>query len=371
MNSSVWMARALALARTRSGLTAPNPAVGAVLVKNGRVIGEGAHWGPGHPHAEAVALDDAVARGESPRGAELYVTLEPCCHEGGGKRTPPCAQRLVAEGVSEVYAAVPDPNPRVSGRGMALLKAAGVNVHWGPGEVVASELIADFSVWVKARRPFITLKWAQTLDGHTKGTLGGRWITGTLARAQGHSMRANHDAVAVGAGTLRVDDPDLRVREAPLGPRGQPRRLIFAGKKALPATARVFTDGYRDLTWVVANPQEPVWDQANRWTDGRVLPWDGQDPVALGEVLLGSGFYRVFVEGGATLLSFFQNHSLWDRVAVFLAPSFRDPTGEQTRFTLGQPQWGSFGDAGLVEGWNPASPSLGATLAKEVPCLPA
>jgi len=358
------------LARQGQGATAPNPAVGAVLVKAGRIIGEGFHRGPGQPHAEAVALDDARARGEDPRGASLFVSLEPCCHEGGGKRTPPCAQRVVAEGVAEVFAAVADPNPRVAGRGMALLHSAGVKVHWGPCEAEAQELISDFAVWVTARRPFVTLKWAQSLDGETTG-VGSPWVTGPEARAHGHELRAAHDAVAVGAGTLRIDDPQLTVRHAPLGPGGTPRRLVFAGAQGLPAQAHVFTDDQRHLTWVVANPRGPVGDQAQRLTPGRVVPWDGQDLQALGEALLAAGFYRVFVEGGPRLLGFFLRQGWWDKVALFTAPSFLRPQApEGEAVSLVQPQWSTWGRDSLVEGWNPASPSRTSSPPKEFACSP-
>lgn len=363
MTGMVWMDRALTLARRRQGLTAPNPPVGAVLVKNGQVIGEGAHWGPGHPHAEVVALEDARSRGNDPRGSVLYVTLEPCCHAGPHKRTPPCAQRLIQEGISEVYAAVADPNPEVSGGGMTLLAAAGVKVHWGPGELEARELIADFSAWVGARRPFITLKWAQSLDGQTSDPVH-RWITGEEARNHSQVLRAEHDAVAVGAGTVRVDDPRLTVRVPAAAGRTHPRRLIFAGAQTLPESAQVFTDSDKERTWIVVHSRGKVWEQAQALAPGRVLEWDGTDAAALGEVLLNAAFYRVFVEGGPTLLNFFYRAGMWDRAAVFIAPlwlkGIRPQTAEgpSVALRLDQPQWSVWGQDVCVDGWNPASPAL-------------
>lgn len=361
------MDRALALGRLHRGATAPNPPVGAVLFKDGRVIGEGSHLGPGHPHAEAAALDDARAKGFDARGSTLFVTLEPCCHEGHGKRTPPCAQRLIREGVAEVYAAVPDPNPRVSGRGMALLTEAGVVTHWGPRSEEGQELIAEFAVWQQGR-PFLTLKWAQSLDGRIGGGPS-RWITGEPARLRSHELRALHDAVAVGAGTLRDDDPALTVRD---GSGARPRRLIFAGSSLLPEAAQVFRDADRELTWVVA-PRGAVLDQARRLT-ARVLEWDGT-PAALGPLLLDAGFTRVLVEGGAKLIGWFLEHGLWDAAAVFTAPALIGPgiagPASAVPLELARPRWSILGGDALLEGHNPHSPAYrDARVESEAQCSP-
>lgn len=352
MSSTVWMDRALALARRARGQTAPNPAVGAVLVKEGRLIGEGWHRGPGRPHAEAEALDDAQRRGHDPRGSTLWVTLEPCCHEGEGKRTPPCVPRLVAAGVAEVHAAVADPNPRVSGRGRALLEAAGVRFSWGPRDHEGAELVADFAAWM-AGRPFVTLKWAQSLEGRlTLPPPEGPWITGAEARQEAHRLRADHDAVVVGAGTLRVDDPALTLHDAPSGPGGPPRRLIFAGRSPLP-NGRVFTDAHRHLTWVVSPSEGRAAAEAR--APGRVLVWDG-DWAGLGPLLLGSGFRRLLVEGGPTLLSSFLGAGFWDRAAVFAAPRLLGSGPDlvaPTPLNLARPSWRAVGSDAIVEGWNP------------------
>ncbi len=366
MQSTFWMDRALALAAQGRGLTAPNPAVGAVLVKDGQLLGEGFHRGPGWPHAEAAALDQARARGHDPRGSVLYVTLEPCCHTGPAKRTPPCAQRLIAEGIAEVRAAVPDPNPLVAGRGRQLLEQAGIGFHWGPRADEGRELIADFAAWLNGR-PFVTLKWAQSLDGRLVGSApGSPWITGTPARADAHRLRADHDAVAVGAGTLRSDDPELTVREASLGRAGPPRRLIFAGVRPLPAEARVFRDDHRSSTWIVAAPGSAAWTQATALVGDRKISWDGQAQT-LGPRLLREGFHRILVEGGPTLLSFFLRQSLWDRAEIFTAPLLlggpdSSPSPVDS-LVLSEPRWKTAGADTCLSGWNPR--------VREAQCLPA
>jgi diaminohydroxyphosphoribosylaminopyrimidine deaminase/5-amino-6-(5-phosphoribosylamino)uracil reductase len=371
MTIAAGMDRALSLARLHLGRTAPNPAVGAVLVKDGRVIGEGSHAGPGLPHAEAAALDDARARGFDPRGSTLFVTLEPCCHEGSGKRTPPCAQRLIREGVTEVYAAVPDPNPRVRGRGMSLLAEAGVRVHWGPHSDEGRELIADFAAWVEETRPLFTLKWAQSLDARIAGGAS-RWITGEDARLKAHELRAGHDTVAVGAGTLRADNPRLTVRD---GSAARPRRLVFAGATPLPEMADLFNDDDRALTWVLAR-RGSVLEQSRRLVGAQALEWNGE-AATLGPLLLEAGFRRVLVEGGTKLIDWFLNAGLWDRAAVFVAPRLLGSGVAGPGAALASPldlmsvRTSSVGVDALIEGWNPRSPAVrGVGVESEAVCSP-
>ena len=355
MTSTFWMDRALALARRAQGATAPNPAVGAVLTRDGRLLGEGWHRGPGQPHAEAEALADAQRRGHDPRGATLWVTLEPCCH-GPTKRTPPCAPRLIQAGIAEVRAAVPDPNPLVSGRGRELLMASGVRFSWGPRQAEAAELIADFRAWVTQKRPFVTLKWAQTLGGQLRSDPNqDRWLTGLEARTAAHQLRADHDAVVMGAGTLREDDPALTVRHVPVT--RQPRRLLFAGSQPLPPQSQIFTDEHADQTWIVTTPGTDVL-QVQRLCPGRVLPWDGQDWDALGAQLLSAGFYRLLVEGGPRLLSTFLEVGWWDKTTVFTAPHWQGlhcQMGIETsgKLVLASPHWSSVGGDSVLSGWNP------------------
>lgn len=319
--STFWMDRALSLARRGRDQCSPNPPVGAVLTKEGRLIGEGWHRGPGQPHAEIEALRDATRRGKDPRGATLWVTLEPCCHDGPGKRTPPCTPQLIDAGIGRVFAAVPDPNPQVSGKGKARLEQAGIEFAWGPCETEAQDLIAPFRTWIVNGRPFVTLKWAQSLEGRLCPPGGGnRWITGAEARKEAHRLRSENDSVAVGAGTLRVDNPELTVRLVPESTRGQPRRLVFCGGAPLPKAAKVFSDGHRDLTWLVVRPGTTALKQAEGLCPGHVLTWDGVDWNQLGRLLGSAGFYRILVEGGPTLLRSFLAAGFWDQVAVFVAP---------------------------------------------------
>src|SRR5581483_11206755 len=188
-----FMARALALAARGLGLTSPNPAVGAVIVRDGTVVGEGFHAKAGGPHAEAVAL---AAAGPAARGATAYVTLEPCSHHG---KTPPCAEALIAAGIGRAVVAMEDPDPRVSGRGVARLEQAGIPVTLGIGENEAAEINAGFFLRIREKRPLVTLKLATSLDGRIATRTGeSRWITGEAARARAHLLRARNDAVMVG-----------------------------------------------------------------------------------------------------------------------------------------------------------------------------
>ena len=237
-----FMEQALSLGERSRPFAGINPPVGAVLVRNGAIIGRGFHKGPGTPHAEVVAMHDARRSlsdaGQSFGGTTLYCTLEPCCHCGAGKRTPPCTEAIIAAGVSRVVFASRDPNPRVAGKGAERLRAAGIRVEAGLLAEKADALIESFSVSIRLRRPFIHLKWAQSLDGRLACRSGAsRWITNSHARAAAHALRARHDAIMVGAGTLRADDPALTVRDAPLGPDPgalQPLRVVLAGRSPLP-----------------------------------------------------------------------------------------------------------------------------------------
>ena len=205
-----YMRRALSLALRGMGRTSPNPMVGCVLVRDGRILGEGWHRRCGEDHAEVAALKDAERRGETARGAEVYVTLEPCCHFG---RTPPCAQRLVREGVSRVVAGTADPNPRVNSGGLAVLREAGVEVSAPCLEEEARRVNRGFIRVQTLGRPWVTLKAASGLDGRMALTDGdSRWITGPEARQWAHGMRASHDAILVGVSTVLKDDPELTVR---------------------------------------------------------------------------------------------------------------------------------------------------------------
>jgi diaminohydroxyphosphoribosylaminopyrimidine deaminase/5-amino-6-(5-phosphoribosylamino)uracil reductase len=291
MDDVQHMRRAMALAATVRGSTAPNPWVGCVVFPAAHASGfatffEGATAPPGGPHAEVTALAHA---GEAARGATLYVTLEPCVHHG---RTPPCTDAIIAAGVSRVVVGVQDPDGRVAGRGVAALRAAGIEVTEG---VAADEVAEQLAPYLKHRstgHPWVVLKMAASLDGRTAAPDGSsRWITGPAARRDVHRLRGDSDAVLVGAGTVRADDPELTVRldDDPTGERGQPLRVVLG---RVPEGAKVHP----------------------------ALELDGD----LGDVLdeLGRrGVLQLLVEGGATVAHDFHAAGLVDRYVLYLAPA--------------------------------------------------
>lgn len=283
-----WMTAALAVGRRGLGRVWPNPAVGCVVVKDGRPVGRGWTQPGGRPHAETMAL---AAAGGDAAGATAYVSLEPCAHHG---RTPPCADALIAARVARVVSPMRDPDPRVSGRGFAALRAAGIAVDVGLMAAAAEEANAGFLALQRSGRPWLTLKLAATLDGRIATRTGeSRWITGPAARRRVHLMRAAHDAVLIGAGTARADDPALDVR--------------LPGLESA-APVRVIVDG--DLSSPKAKPGAPVWRlcgqdaDAPDWGEAAPVPRaaDGRLDLAAAMRALGArGLTRVLCEGGGTL----------------------------------------------------------------------
>ncbi len=289
------MGRALELASSVA-FTSPNPRVGAVLVRSGRILGEGRHEGAGTPHAEARVL-----RGVDARGATLYVTLEPCVHHG---RTPPCAPAIAAAGVARVVAALQDPDQRVAGRGLEALRSAGIRVELGLLEGEAKRLNAGFIHQRVTGRPLVTLKLALTLDGRLAAPDGSsRWITGPGSRALVHRRRAEVDAVMIGAGTVLADDPSLSAREIPGA--HQPARVVVDARGRVPATARVLAGAEAIVATTPACPHELQTAWKERGAEVVVLPaapgGSGVDLGALLETLGHRGFTEVYCEGGAEL----------------------------------------------------------------------
>jgi diaminohydroxyphosphoribosylaminopyrimidine deaminase/5-amino-6-(5-phosphoribosylamino)uracil reductase len=313
------MARALALAARGVGLTSPNPAVGAVLVRGQRVVGEGAHLRAGGPHAEAVAL---AAAGDRARGATCYVTLEPCAHFG---RTPPCVEALIDAGVARVVVACRDDNPRVDGRGLARLEAAGVAVTVGVGEPEARDLNRAFFLAMREGRPHVTLKAALTLDGKIAAADGtSQWITGEAARLEGHRLRFAADALLVGIGTVLADDPRLTVRHPELPPK-EPLRVVVDSRLRIPASARLLQSGDPGRAVIACVAPAPPGPAARLRAEGaRVLelPDDGGrvDVRALLGALRDLEVLAVLVEGGGELAGALLDAGLVDRVAFFVAP---------------------------------------------------
>lgn len=314
-----FMALALALGRRGQGTTWPNPSVGCVIVREGRIVGRGWTRPGGRPHAEPVALAQA---GAAARGATAYVSLEPCAHHG---KTPPCAKALVAAGVARVVTAMTDPDPRVSGAGHRILEAAGLTVTTG---VLQDEARRDHAGFVLNRtegRPFLTLKLALTLDGRIATASGeSRWITGPEARRRVHAMRACHDAVLVGGGTARADDPALTVRG--LGPVPQPVRIVASAGLDLPADSQLLRGLDEAPLWIVVDAARVPAPKGSAWTDRGVrllqvaAGANGRlDPRAMMAALAEAGLTRVFCEGGGALAAALLDADLVDELAVFTA----------------------------------------------------
>ncbi|MDE3079124.1 MAG: bifunctional diaminohydroxyphosphoribosylaminopyrimidine deaminase/5-amino-6-(5-phosphoribosylamino)uracil reductase RibD [Paracoccaceae bacterium] len=312
------MRHALALGARGLGQTWPNPAVGCVLVQGARIVGRGWTQPGGRPHAEVVALRQA---GAAAAGATAYVTLEPCAHHG---KTPPCAEALIASGVRRVVTALTDPDPRVAGRGHALLRAAGIEVTEGLLSTEAWRANLGFLTRVREGRPMVTLKLASSLDGRIATASGeSRWITGPEARRVVHALRLSHDAVLVGAGTARADDPLLTVRG--LGAVHQPLRLIAARGLDLPADGQLAQSAARVPLWLlhdpeVAGPRMTTWHELG----ARLIPVrsgaDGQlDPRAMLAALGDAGVTRVFCEGGGALSASLLSAGLVDHLITFSA----------------------------------------------------
>jgi diaminohydroxyphosphoribosylaminopyrimidine deaminase / 5-amino-6-(5-phosphoribosylamino)uracil reductase len=303
-----FMRRALELARKGWGQTAPNPMVGAVVVRDGAIVGEGYHTAFGEAHAEVQALR---AAGERAKGATVYVTLEPCAHHG---KTPPCANALVAARVARVVVAVRDPNEEASG-GIELLRESGIAVTVGVVENEARELNAPFFHSFVQKRPWITLKLAISLDGALADAAGhSRWITGDEARRVVHEMRAGSDAIGVGIGTVLADDPSLTVRDAP-APRVAPRRVVFDRAARLPLRS-VLTSTARNVPTLIIAESPP----AARVTALQALGVSVIDATSLRVALdaLGdAGVRSLLVEGGARLTGSLIGAGLVDRLVIF------------------------------------------------------
>jgi diaminohydroxyphosphoribosylaminopyrimidine deaminase/5-amino-6-(5-phosphoribosylamino)uracil reductase len=320
------MQLALAQARRASGRTFPNPAVGAVVVRGERVLGAGETQPPGSAHAEVRAIRQAQRRhGERAlQGATLAVTLEPCSHHG---RTPPCTDAIRAAGVSRVWIGARDPHPLVSGRGIRALRRAGIAVVTGVcAEECAYQHRGFFSVQERGR-PWVALKLAATLDGRIATARGeSQWITGEEARAHAHRLRDEADAVMVGAGTARADDPSLTVRDRGGEVTRVPVRVVLDGRLATPPRLALFRDAYATRTWLLTGHGHPARALASRTANGaRALEAPRRDrhvdlPRALGQ-LAGAGLTQILVEGGGGLAAALLRAGLVDELHWFLAPS--------------------------------------------------
>lgn len=313
------MRAALGLARRGLGNVWPNPAVGCVIVQGGRVVGRGWTQPGGRPHAETEAL--AMA-GAAARGATAYVTLEPCSHHG---KTPPCAEALIQAGIARVVAAIEDTDPRVSGQGFEMLRAAGIEVKTGVCAEEARELNAGFFLRQREGRPLVTLKLATTLDGRIATHSGeSKWITGSAARQAGHLLRAENDVIMVGSGTALADDPELTCRLPGLEERS-PVRVVVDGRLRLPLTSKVVSTASEIPTWLLTLEGGDI-ERIAAYQDAGVdvvevaeNPDHSVDLSAALVALAESGVTRVLVEGGAHLAAGLLRAGLVDRLVWFRA----------------------------------------------------
>jgi len=313
----VWMRRALELAERGRGAVEPNPLVGAVVVRDGQVVGEGWHECFGGPHAEVHALAQA---GAAAQGATLYVTLEPCCHVG---KTPPCTEAVLRAGVARVVAAMADPFPQVAGQGIARLQAAGVAVTVGVEEEAARRLNAPYLKLLATGMPYVYAKWAMTLDGKIATRTGdSRWISNRASRHLVHALRGRMDAIIVGIGTALADDPLLTAR--PPGPRTA-TRIVLDSRGRLPSESQLIrTLADAPVLLAVAEQADPETMKRLRSAGCELLPLPVQDGhISIPALLAELGRRRmtnVLVEGGAGVLGSFHDAGAIDEVHVFIAP---------------------------------------------------
>lgn len=314
------MARALRLAERGMMTTHPNPRVGCVIVRDGIIVGEGAHERAGEPHAEVHALRSA---GDRARGADVYVSLEPCCHHG---RTPPCTDALIAAGVARVFVATADPNPKVAGQGIQRLRAAGIEVHVGLLAAEAQRINRGFFARMMRGRPWLVLKLAMSLDARTAMASGeSQWITGEAARADAHRLRAEAGAVLTGVGTVVADDPRLSARGLGEGVR-QPDRIVLDTQARAPVHARVWQPGARRL-WITRQlppivPEGVTVVLAGADAQGRIDLKDALQALARHEV------NEILAECGPRLAGSLLEQGLVDEIIAYVAPKL---LGDQAR----------------------------------------
>jgi diaminohydroxyphosphoribosylaminopyrimidine deaminase/5-amino-6-(5-phosphoribosylamino)uracil reductase len=319
-----WMQRALKLAERGRGYVEPNPLVGAVIVRDGHLMGEGWHQRYGQAHAEVNAL---AAAGEAARGATLYVTLEPCCHHG---KTPPCTEAVLRGGISRVVAAMPDPFPAVAGKGTEHLRQAGVQVDVGLGEVEARRLNAPYLKLVTTGRPYVHAKWAMTLDGKIATRTGdSRWISNDASRRRVHELRGRMDAILTGIGTVLADNPQLTAR--PPGPR-TPVRVVLDSQGRISADCTLVQTAGTTPTLIATTERMPAEERSKLLAAGcEVLAWPGVggrvDVAALLAELGRRCFTNVLVEGGSAVFGSLRDSDAVDEFHVFIAPRLAGGVG--------------------------------------------
>ena len=314
-----YMRMALELAAQGAGYVSPNPMVGAVVVKDGQVVGRGYHKAVGGAHAEVNAIDDAVQRAA---GATLYVTLEPCNHHG---RTPPCTQKIMDAGIKKVVVAMADPNPHVTGGGNAFLRSGGIEVVCGVCEDEARRLNESFVKYIRTRQPFVVLKMAATLDGRIATRCGdARWVSGPASRAMVHELRHAMDAILVGVGTVEQDDPQLSTRREGK-PGVDPTRVVLDTRLRMPEAARMLQPTSTARTLVVCGPDALDKDRGRLKERGATIleaPLDNGriDLKALIAELGTTGITSLLIEGGASVAASALRACVVDKVLFFYAP---------------------------------------------------
>lgn len=317
------MQRALELAAKGAGWTAPNPQVGAVIVKDGLAIGEGYHTRCGELHAEREALADCRQRGNDPKGATLYVTLEPCCHTG---KQPPCTDAIIEAGIARVVMGSSDPNPLVAGKGIVQLRAAGIKVDEGCMTAECDELNRAWLYFIQTGLPFITMKYAMTLDGKIASCTGdSKWITGEQAREHAHRERARAAGIVVGIGTVLADDPMLTARPAGIENPHQPARIVIDTQLRTPFESQLALTAFDYPTYLICEPDAPASRREELHDMGcKIVSMPAQDgKIDLRELFkeLGRrGMDSLIVEGGATLNGSLLATGMVNRVQTYIAP---------------------------------------------------
>ncbi|RUM48436.1 MAG: bifunctional diaminohydroxyphosphoribosylaminopyrimidine deaminase/5-amino-6-(5-phosphoribosylamino)uracil reductase RibD, partial [Hydrogenothermus sp.] len=331
-SKATFIKQALELAKRRKGLTHQNPTVGAVIVKDGKVIGKGYHKKAGMPHAEVEAINDALSKGYSLENSTIYITLEPCCHHG---KTPPCTDAIIRHKIKNVVVATLDPNPLVAGKGIEILKSKGINVYTGVLAKEARKLNEDFFIFIKKKRPFIHLKLAQTLDGKIATFTGSsKWITGEKSREYAHLLRKHSSAVMVGVNTVLKDNPSLTVRH--LKTEKQPIRILIDKDLKTPKNFNIFNSDAKTIIFV---SEELNKEKLNEYESPhiefvRLSLLNGKFKLSdILEELYKRDIMHILVEGGSNLITGFLKENLFDKLSIFIAPKI---VGEEGISSVGK-----------------------------------
>jgi len=332
-NKQLFMKKALELAKKYKGLTHPNPTVGAVIVKNGKIIGKGAHKKAGYPHAEREAIKNAIEKGYDIANSEMYITLEPCCHYG---KTPPCTEAIIDNKIKKVFIATLDPNPLVAGKGVEILKNQGIEVETGLLQEEAQNLNEDFFYFIKKQKPFIHIKFAQTLDGKIATSTGSsKWITGEEARKYAHLLRKEAGAVLVGSKTALKDNPSLTVRY--IETERQPKRILIDKYLETPINYNIFNEEAETFVITSEKADKSKIEVLQKKPNVKVfiLPlrnkyFNWNDIL---DKLKEEGIIHILVEGGKGIITSLIKQDVYQRISTFIAPKL---IGEDGISSIGQ-----------------------------------